>query len=384
VAPAPWAEAVRLGAAAGQAWVRGDADRWRALLERQRREATGNRRAEMVALTFSGLLWGLSGYLTRAREDLAAAEAGMRSARIAALGPRWEQAALVCDWLAGDWASAEARSARQEALPPVPASLTLGLRLELLRARGDDDAAAQAARRLAAESASPLAAWALAGTIRQPAVAMARLRDAASAAQRNDVRAILPLLLHRLAEVARRSGRERVATQAWAEFRELDLRDPLPQVLAGLAEAHATGAAGPARVAQGIAESQGMAALAIECLDARGRLGDDPDHTLRAARERWQAIGAGKRARDLSVLLGEPAGEAPVRLTPREHELVSLIQRGSSNRKIGAAMNLSVKTVEAYLTRIYAKTACTSRLELALAAAQGHILRAAAPGKQGE
>ncbi|MFT3855537.1 MAG: LuxR C-terminal-related transcriptional regulator [Ilumatobacteraceae bacterium] len=46
---------------------------------------------------------------------------------------------------------------------------------------------------------------------------------------------------------------------------------------------------------------------------------------------------------------------------------------GLTNREIARTMSYSVKTVEVYLTRLYAKTNCRSRNELARAVDRGHL-----------
>jgi len=366
-----WMRAAALSTAALRAWAQGDPERAAAMLDGLLGDAHGDMPAELVALTSSALVRALSGRLGRARQDLAAAEYRLRTLGPPAFVSQWEQAALVCDWAAGDWMAAEARSARLAPMPPVPAAITLGLRVELLRQSGRREAAEQVAQKLAGHPLWPMAAWALAGLDRSSATALDRLR----AATRSERRGGLPLVLHRMVEIAWTAGDEATTAQAYADLRRLDRDDPMARVLEGLAEAYATCSAGPARTAQVIAESEGLAALAAECLTARGRLGDRPDRTLRTARDRWQAIGARLHVHEHAALLDEPvpADDAPPRLTPRERELVGLVQAGRTNRDIAAAMHLSVKTVEAYLTRVYAKTACTSRLELALAATRGHI-----------
>jgi DNA-binding CsgD family transcriptional regulator len=60
-------------------------------------------------------------------------------------------------------------------------------------------------------------------------------------------------------------------------------------------------------------------------------------------------------------------------LTPTEAQIALLIQDGRSNRDIADALFLSIKTVGTYLSRIYAKTNCSSRLELARALDSGDV-----------
>ena len=366
-----WKQVIGLGGDATLAWLRGDMVGCQAVLDDQRGAAHGHPVAEAVALTSSALFGALLGHLAPAREQLAEVEGRLRSLGVAALVPRWEQAMLVCEWAAGDWASAEARSARWEAIPPMPAALTLGLRLDLLHELGRHEAAAGIAARLREQPPSPLAAWALAGIDETPAAALARLRTAAGSAWREGRLGMLPLVLHRMADIAHRADDQVAADEALEQFARLDRDDPMARVLAGSTEARAVRSPEPARVAQRAAESAGLEALAADCLTVRAQLGDG---TLRTARDRWRAIGAATRIAELTALLDEPPENPAVRLTSRERELAALIHVGHTNRQIAEAMHLSVKSVEAYLTRVYAKTGCSSRLELAMwwLALRGH------------
>jgi DNA-binding NarL/FixJ family response regulator len=53
-------------------------------------------------------------------------------------------------------------------------------------------------------------------------------------------------------------------------------------------------------------------------------------------------------------------------LTPTEERIVELIGLGLSNKEIAGSLFVTVKTVEAALTRVYAKLGVRSRTELAL------------------
>src|SRR6478735_3654386 len=61
-------------------------------------------------------------------------------------------------------------------------------------------------------------------------------------------------------------------------------------------------------------------------------------------------------------------------LSETERCLARLVADGLTNREIAVTMHYSVKTVEVYLTRLYAKTECRSRLELARAVDRGDII----------
>jgi DNA-binding NarL/FixJ family response regulator len=60
-------------------------------------------------------------------------------------------------------------------------------------------------------------------------------------------------------------------------------------------------------------------------------------------------------------------------LTDAEERLVRLVADGLTNRQIAAAMHYSEKTVEVYLSRVYAKTGCASRVKLVQAVATGAL-----------
>jgi DNA-binding NarL/FixJ family response regulator len=54
-------------------------------------------------------------------------------------------------------------------------------------------------------------------------------------------------------------------------------------------------------------------------------------------------------------------------------QLIRLVREGLSNRQIATAMHYSAKTIEVYLSRVYAKSGCGSRLELIRAVDTGAI-----------
>ena len=56
-----------------------------------------------------------------------------------------------------------------------------------------------------------------------------------------------------------------------------------------------------------------------------------------------------------------PAGE----LTPTEQHVAELAAEGRSNKEIARALHVTVSTVEAHLSRVYAKLGVRSRSQLA-------------------
>ncbi|GAA1938943.1 LuxR family transcriptional regulator [Amycolatopsis minnesotensis] len=59
--------------------------------------------------------------------------------------------------------------------------------------------------------------------------------------------------------------------------------------------------------------------------------------------------------------------------SPVELRIVDLVSAGLTNRRIAATMRISEKTVESHLTRLFDRTGCRSRVELATARLQGLV-----------
>jgi len=60
-------------------------------------------------------------------------------------------------------------------------------------------------------------------------------------------------------------------------------------------------------------------------------------------------------------------------LTTREIEIIAAIKEGNSNREIASKLAISEETVKRHLSNIYAKLGVSSRLELAVLAAEQHL-----------
>lgn len=93
-------------------------------------------------------------------------------------------------------------------------------------------------------------------------------------------------------------------------------------------------------------------------------LKDQPLNDLKLAVQR---VLAGERWISSSLIdklvVPSPGNAAVPRLTSRQRDLLRLLQQGLDNQSIAQAMDLSVKTVENHLTRLYRQLNVQSRLE---------------------
>jgi DNA-binding NarL/FixJ family response regulator len=358
------------------------------------REAAGDDPPALVwALTSSAACRSTFAQLDRARADLAEVRRLCRQSAPLLAEPFWRFAEAVCNWLEGNWTAAHAGAvkldeAQASPFSPAVAGTVVALRVELLRGLGQAQDCAPLAERLTASEPAELSAWALAGLDAddgRPGDALRRLADVCDVGARSVYRTALPLVLHRMAEIAFGQGDQDVTSFAAGALAGLDQAAPLNQILAGLARAYATRDPEPAVRAQEVAEAAGAGMLAAEALTAAGQVGDTA--ALSAAHAAWSRLGAAGKARAVAAAMGAAglpvpiaryrAGQAPRpdpdALNARERALCRLVHEGRTNQQIARALHISVKTVEAYLTRVYRKTKCSSRVELAVAVTEHRI-----------
>jgi DNA-binding CsgD family transcriptional regulator len=365
-------------------------------LEQQRAAARDDPAALVWALTASAACRSIFGQLGQARADLAEARKACYYATPLLAEPFWRFTGIMCGWLGGDWTAALADAAALDAnqvsvLPSALAGTVAALHIEMLRGIGAPGEIRQLASRVAAQGPAEMSAWAQAGLDLdegRPADALRRLADVCDVGTRSLYRTALPLVLYRMAETAFSCDDRRVTSFAAAALAELDQAAPVNEILAGLGQAYATRDPAPARRAQQRAEAEDAGMLVAEALTVRGRIGDDPAETLAAAHTAWRRAGAAAKARAVAEAmrsaglpaprpLFEPAdlaqAEGPAPLTARERSVARLVHEGRTNQQIARMLDISVKTVEAYLTRLYRKTSCTSRVELAVAVTERRL-----------
>jgi len=286
---------------------------------------------------------------------------------------------VVLDWLGGRWESALAglhtTTAELTVRRQVLLAAALGaVELEMRTWRGEFTAAA----RLAAltpprmPNLADLHAWALAGH-------QAATGDRAAAAA--TLRAALAqpggapygcLLLSRLIELDPSPDerdalvKELVATRQtatpWATttlHRTLGLVHRDPREL---------------RTAVADAESGGLPFERARAQLALGELVDGETPALDQAYRLFALVGAhglrrraGRRLHELGAKVPRDRAGTAGLLTESEERVARLVQQGMRNREIAAALHYSPRSIEVYLSRIYAKLHVSSRLELARA-----------------
>jgi DNA-binding NarL/FixJ family response regulator len=387
----PLARVAALGRVAQTAFRLGRASDCLAALDQQREAAGDDPPALVWALTSSAACRSTFAQLDRARADLAEVRRLCHHAAPLLAEPFWRFAETLCNWLEGNWAAAHTGVTRLDEdhaspISPAIAGTVTALRVELLRGLGLAHECGPLAERLTSGEPAEMRAWALAGLDAdngRAGDALRRLADVCDVGGRSVYRTALPLVLHRMAEIAFREGDQDVTSFAAGALAGLDQAAPLNEILAGLAQAYATRDPEPAARALEVAEAAGAGMLAAEALTVLGLVGETA--ALSAAHAAWSRVGAPGKARAVAAAMraaGLPVpiahyrvGQAtdPDALTARERALCRLVHEGRTNQQIARALHISVKTVEAYLTRVYRKTGCSSRVELAVAVTERRI-----------
>ncbi|BAJ32948.1 MULTISPECIES: LuxR family transcriptional regulator [Kitasatospora] len=179
-----------------------------------------------------------------------------------------------------------------------------------------------------------------------------------------------------LAEALALSGRPEEAAATLADARERATGLGRDVLTLGLhrAEAHLTAAADPRRAADTLRElipdshpyplELARAHLALGTLERRARRRAAARAALQEAHTRYAAAGCLPwQQHTAAALAALDALEADP--TPMQQQILALIRAGATNREIAARLHLSVKAVEANLTRLYRQYGVRGRAELA-------------------
>lgn len=331
----------------------------------------------------------------------AAAYGDLAGAFAAVLGDRYVAAgdsvatryrAMVRDYLAGNWDSALAAARHIE-----------------VRSRSDaTSGAAQTARALAAEihcargDLVRARGWLerIPDTVTHPLVTRARLgvrywSDRAEEslerawhdvrkARKSGLLAGVERVLMRILWVAAYENRPQAVLHALEELEALheETASPLTHeaVLIGRGMAHRDAAS--ASTAHGLLKRRGDVHLSLICCLWLTDNADDPQLWLTEATQNAHRLGVGRHFRNEIVRAAQRRNVSMPRLRPSRKELteldvklVRMVSDGATNRQIAMGLACSEKTVEQRLTRLFQRTGCRSRAELAAAWLDGNLAR---------
>ena len=299
------------------------------------------------------------------------------------------------EWRAGNWDAAAAHAAAysrwsresshgQEGIPAYIVSLVEAGRGNLTRAR---ELAATGVAQAEAQSDWTFAAqcrWVLGQlelSVDDPAAALRWLEPVADMLQDGGIGepGCYPFTPDLIEAWAATGELDRAASRlAWLQDAAARLDHPWARITSGRAEAafrlaQRDPAAAVSAVAAVIPEARerrlpfelGRCLLVLGTAQRKARHRRDAATSLDEAAAvfanlgapRWQALATAQRAR----LAPRPDST----LTPTEQRIADLVAAGQTNPEIAAALYISLKTVEANLTRIYRKLGLRSRVDLA-------------------
>ncbi|MGW0648079.1 LuxR C-terminal-related transcriptional regulator [Streptomyces umbrinus] len=304
---------------------------------------------------------------------------------------------MVRDYLTGDWDSA----------------LSCARRIETRGRSGGAAGVGQSARALAAEiqlmrgELGRASEWLdlIPDSVCHPLVARARLGvrywsgqgDGASAdealeAARHDVRraresgllAGLDRVLLRMLSITVRGDSPEATRRTLEELEALyeEAASPMTYEAVLVARGMVHGDADSALAAYRLVRRRVDLPLSVDCCQCLTEVGDDPQvwldeamrsgHVLGMGRPVRSLLGAAARRRNVSIPRRRAARAG---LTDREVRLIGMVSDGSTNRQIAARLACSEKTVEQRLSRLFQRTGCRSRVELAAAWLDGSLAR---------
>ena len=294
--------------------------------------------------------------------------------------------------LQGAWANAlaEARRASRHTdwIDERPSGAAFYQQGEILRLRGELDAAEKAYRtasRVGAEPHPGLALlWLARSRTRAAAAAIGRALD--GTVEPLERARFLPARIEILLAARDHDG----ARAACAELTEIAARFPTDVLRATAAQAQgavalSVGKARDALVSLRFAwkewqalEIPHAAARTREMLGlACGALGDREGGRmeLEATRAVYERLGAGPDIARVDALLAHRTNAGAHGLTPREVQVLRLVAAGKSNKEVAGALALSVKTVERHVGNILTKLDVRSRAAATAWAYEQEVIR---------
>ena len=295
--------------------------------------------------------------------------------------------------LQGAWADAlaEARRACEQHTDGIddrPSGAAFYQQGEVLRLRGELDAAEKAYRSASRAGADPQPGlallWLARGRTRAAGAAIGRALDETveplARARLLPARVEILLAGHDL-EGARAAGEE--LAEIAARFQTDVLRATAAQARGALELASGNPREAVVRLRLAWKEWQALeiphaAARAREMLGLACRaLGDRAGGRmeLEAARAAYESLGAGPDVARVDALLAHRADAGPHGLTAREVQVLRLVAAGKSNKGVADTLSLSVKTVERHVGNILTKLDVPSRVAATAWAYENEVIR---------
>ena len=309
---------------------------------------------------------------------------------------------MVRDYLTGDWDSALSCARRIETGGRSGGAAGVGqparaLAAEIQLMRGELGRAREWLDLIPDSVAHPLVARARLGVRywsgqADKALAGRASADGALEAARHDVRraresgllAGLDRVLLRMLSITVRGARPEATRRTLAELEALyeEAASPMTYEAVLVARGMVHGDADSALAAYRSVRRRVDLPLSVDCCQCLTEVGDDPQRWLDEATRSGHALGMGRPVRSL---LGAAARRRNVSiprrraaragLSDREVRLIGMVSDGSTNRQIAARLACSEKTVEQRLSRLFQRTGCRSRVELATAWLDGSLAR---------
>ncbi|NEA68423.1 helix-turn-helix transcriptional regulator, partial [Streptomyces sp. SID12488] len=300
--------------------------------------------------------------------------------------------ALVGDYLTGNWDSALSWARRIETRgrsdgPAGVGHLARALAAEIQLMRGEHGRAREWLDLIPDSVGHPLVARVRLG-IRywsgHPDEALAQAWRDVRRAREDGLLAGVDRVLLRILSITVR-GNDREASRETLEHLEAlheEAASPMTYEAVLLGRGMVHGDADSALAAYRLVRQRVDLPLSVDCCQCLTDVADDPLRWLAEATRSVHALDMGPPVRSL---LGEAARRRnvslPRRRTAREGlsepdvRVIAMVSDGSTNRQIAARLACSEKTVEQRLTRLYQRTGCRSRVELAAAWLDGGLAR---------
>ncbi|MCX5374134.1 AAA family ATPase [Streptomyces sp. NBC_00015] len=301
--------------------------------------------------------------------------------------------AMVRAYLQGDWDRALASARRIEArsrtrgIAAGPAQAARALAADIHCARGELGYARAWLELVPDTVTHPLVAWTRLGVrywSGRVEEAMEEALDEVRRARRSGLLSGIEKVLVRYLSFALLEAVPQAMERALDELEALDeeVGSPMTREAVLLGRGVVRRDTDSALAALRAVRRRGDAYLELLCHLGLVELGDDCERWLAEATRGAQALGIGRatrtslghmtRRRTLVLPRVRPARDE---LSEEDIELTTMVSRGATNRQIAARLVWSEKTVERRLTRLFQRTGCRSRVELAAAWLDGSLAR---------